>query len=74
MGNTAIKQIEDKIKKDGGCLCYVWNEEQNNPNKKIMIVKNVRRENSPCFFNDGWSCVYYRNAEPISEDIKKYLI
>ena len=72
MEDTLINQIENKIKKDGGCLCYVWNEITNNPNKKIMVIKRVHPDTK--MFNDGWSCVYYKNAEPIGVDIKKYLI
>ena len=74
MNKILINQIEEKIKKDGGCLCYVWNEEPNNPNKKIIIVKNINKENYPCIFNDGWSCVYYKNAEPVKRNIEKYFI
>ena len=50
MNETLLTQIEEKIFKDGGCLCYVWNKESPNPNKSIMIVKNIKRENSPSFF------------------------
>lgn len=73
MENTLIN-IEEKIKKDSGCLCYVWNEEVKNPFKKLIIIRSINKVNYPFIFNDGWSCVHYKNAEPVSMDIIKFII
>jgi len=58
-----LNEIKKKIEKDGGCLCYVWNKSNFNPNKRIMIVRKINKETK--MFNDGWSCVFYEFAEPI---------
>lgn len=55
-----------------GVLCHVWNDDQLNPHKNIMIVRKIHPDTG--MFNGGWSCVYYKYAEPIKyEDIKKYI-
>jgi hypothetical protein len=67
MNNNWASDIRD------GVLCYVWNDGQANPNKKIMVVKSI--DPNTGMFNDGWSCVYYKYAEPIPLDyIKQYCI
>lgn len=68
------EEIKEKIKKDGGCLCEVWSDEQKNPNKKLMIVRKID-ENNNMIFNDGWSCVHYKYARPVAiKEIEKYIL
>jgi len=69
-----VKQTKTDWKENlgEGVLCHVWNDDQLNPHKNIMIVRSIHPETG--MFNGGWSCIYYKYAEPIKyEDIKKYI-
>lgn len=56
-----------------GVLCRVWNDETTNPDKVIKIIREISPDTG--MFNDGWSCVFWKYAEPIKlEEIEKYIL
>lgn len=55
-----------------GVLCRVWNDDTLNPDKVLKIIRYIHPETG--MFNDGWSCVFWQYAEPVTmEEIQKYI-